>query len=610
MTAWNALFPIIASLRPAGGKRSSKRDRILSIFLRQEGHLSADDLFDLVRREDAGIGRATVYRTLQWMVGAGIARKVDFGEGRSRFEPSYRHPRHFHLICNTCHRSSEFLSSDVESLHRGDRRRAQLRRRPDRRADLRHLRGVPDRAGKTPPLDGATTELVFARDALRIAIATERSGLEFYTRAASLTKRCARPRRCSRSWPPRSASTSARSRSATGAGRRRIRSSNRGRRSCSSRARRTACSPRAPSKLREGVDDQQALLIGIKCERGSHKFFKRYGERFEDSEGKQIFLEFADEERAHLDLLIREYRALRDAPGAASGRRARSARRQGRRRTARSVAAVDRSSHPHDRVRRPLHAGGARRARGGGRRHRAERHRSRHRGRLRRGRRGLRGAPASSSSPASRSPRSSTAPTSTCSGTSSTRSRRRSQRSSPEQRQRRARSRARMIVDRLAAHGIALDADAILAAGARRPVDVGRAAVDRARAGRRRARRRHQRGVRPLAGARPPGVRPADGRAARGSLRAHPRRGRHRVAGASRRWSAATSGFRRSRRPASTRSRPTTRDHDAAATARYLALAGSAGPGRVAAAPTTTATSRTALAVPAACRCRAIASIG
>ena len=52
------------------------------------------------------------------------------------------------------------------------------------------------------------------------------------------------------------------------------------------------------------------MRIGIRCERGSHKFFKRYGERFEDSEGKQIFLEFADEEREHLELLIREYRAL------------------------------------------------------------------------------------------------------------------------------------------------------------------------------------------------------------------------------------------------------------------------------------------------------------
>ena len=50
------------------------------------------------------------------MVDAGVARKVDFGEGRFRFEHSYRHPRHFHLICKTCNRSSEFLSSDIEGL--------------------------------------------------------------------------------------------------------------------------------------------------------------------------------------------------------------------------------------------------------------------------------------------------------------------------------------------------------------------------------------------------------------------------------------------------------------------------------------------------------------
>src|SRR3990170_4028760 len=104
------------SLRPAGSKRSGKRDLIVNVFLRQEGHLTADDLYDLIRKEDQKISRATVYRTLQWMEEAGIARKVDFGEGRFRFEHAYRHPRHFHLICKTCHRSIEFLSSDVETL--------------------------------------------------------------------------------------------------------------------------------------------------------------------------------------------------------------------------------------------------------------------------------------------------------------------------------------------------------------------------------------------------------------------------------------------------------------------------------------------------------------
>src|SRR3954469_7627021 len=136
------------SLRPAGSKRSSKRDLIVNVFLRQQGHLTPDDLVDLIRREDTArstraespagasdtareatrISRATVYRTLQWMVDAGIARKVDFGEGRFRFEHSYRHPRHFHLICKGCSRSFEFLSSDIESLLERSPRRETLRR--------------------------------------------------------------------------------------------------------------------------------------------------------------------------------------------------------------------------------------------------------------------------------------------------------------------------------------------------------------------------------------------------------------------------------------------------------------------------------------------------
>ena len=38
----------LETLRQAGSKRSSKRDLIMNVFLRQEGHLSADDLVDLM----------------------------------------------------------------------------------------------------------------------------------------------------------------------------------------------------------------------------------------------------------------------------------------------------------------------------------------------------------------------------------------------------------------------------------------------------------------------------------------------------------------------------------------------------------------------------------
>src|SRR5512139_207901 len=176
------VVPDVARLHPAGGRRSTKRERILGVFLKHEGHLSADDLVALIRREDAKISRATVYRTLQWMVEAGIARKVDFGEGRFRFEHSYRHPRHFHLICKTCNRSSEFLSSDIEALIE----EVAAARSFSARQSVLQIYGTCEecRTGRPAPADGGTTELLFARDALRIAIATERSGLEFYVRAA------------------------------------------------------------------------------------------------------------------------------------------------------------------------------------------------------------------------------------------------------------------------------------------------------------------------------------------------------------------------------------------------------------------------------------------
>jgi Fur family transcriptional regulator, ferric uptake regulator len=310
------------SLRPAGSKRSSKRESILNVFLRHEGHLSADDLYDLTHREDQHISRATVYRALQWMVEAGIARKVDFGEGRFRFEHSYRHPRHFHLICQSCNRSSEFLSSDIEALIE----EIAAARNFSSRQSVLQIYGTCEecRTGRAEPADAVTTELLFARDAMRIAIATERSGFEFYLRAA----RAARDPR-GRSVLQKLAEQE-REHLATLEHR---------------YQHLLAQDPRLESRptflffkgaanglfaagaeqVARGVDDKQALMIAIKCERASHRFFKRYGERFEDSEGQQVFLQFANEERAHLELLIREYRAQDRRQ--ARGRRSRAPRR-------------------------------------------------------------------------------------------------------------------------------------------------------------------------------------------------------------------------------------------------------------------------------------------
>ncbi len=316
----------VEKLRPAGGRRSGKRDVIVQIFLRQEGHLAADELVELIRKEDARISRATIYRTLQWMVDAGIARKVDFGEGRFRFEHSYRHPRHFHLICKTCSQSFEFLSSDIEALIEEI---AEARRFAPRQSVLQ-IYGTCEncQAGRQPERVVAPTEALFARDALRIAIATERSGLEFYTRAASITKDARGRKVFTR--------LAGEEKEHLGTLEKRYHELLKTDPLLESyptflffKGAANGLFAAGTEELAKGVDDRQALLVGIKCERGSHKFFKRYGERFEESEGKQIFLEFAEEEREHLDLLIREYKSLveRQASASTSSKKTSPARR-------------------------------------------------------------------------------------------------------------------------------------------------------------------------------------------------------------------------------------------------------------------------------------------
>ncbi|HNV03115.1 MAG TPA: transcriptional repressor [Vicinamibacterales bacterium] len=287
-----------------GGRRASKRERILALFLTHEGRLSTDDLVGLIRREDPGVSRATVYRTLRWMVDAGVARRIDFPEGPSRFEHAYRHPRHFHLICKTCNRSFEFLSSEIEGVID----EVASARGFAARQSVLQIYGTCEAclAGRTPQAEPATGERVFARDALRIAIATQRSALEFYTRASRLARR-ARIRRVFQ----KLADEARDQLSLLEARYQRLLESDPDLESRPTflffKGAAHGLFAEGADEVAKGIDDRQALKIGTRCERLSHQFFKRYGGRFDDSDSKRLFLAFADGARRRLDVLLGEY---------------------------------------------------------------------------------------------------------------------------------------------------------------------------------------------------------------------------------------------------------------------------------------------------------------
>lgn len=97
-------------------KLTSQRRLILQAFLDHGGHVSSEELYDIVKAGTPGIGQATVYRTLKLLAEAGLADEVSFGDGVSRYEQKRENEHHDHIICTKCFRQVEFIDPAIEDL--------------------------------------------------------------------------------------------------------------------------------------------------------------------------------------------------------------------------------------------------------------------------------------------------------------------------------------------------------------------------------------------------------------------------------------------------------------------------------------------------------------
>lgn len=103
-------------IQKSGLRKTAQRDLILEIFLRTEDHLTSEDLYWLVQKEDSTVGHTTVYRTLKLLMEAGLAREVRFGDNKTYYEHHYDHEHHDHMICTKCGMVIEFFSQEIETL--------------------------------------------------------------------------------------------------------------------------------------------------------------------------------------------------------------------------------------------------------------------------------------------------------------------------------------------------------------------------------------------------------------------------------------------------------------------------------------------------------------
>lgn len=107
----------VTALERAGYRLTAPRLALAALIAEPEGHFTAAELVAEARARRLGVGRATVFRTLEVLEGLGAIERLDLPSGEHAYvgcEPAHHH----HVICSRCGRSSEIDDAGLRSVVR------------------------------------------------------------------------------------------------------------------------------------------------------------------------------------------------------------------------------------------------------------------------------------------------------------------------------------------------------------------------------------------------------------------------------------------------------------------------------------------------------------
>jgi Fur family ferric uptake transcriptional regulator len=105
---------ILSLLRDTGYRITQPRVAIVDAILGTPGGFTAEGLYEQLRGV-AGVGRATVFRTVDTLHRLGYLRRLHGEDGCNQY--IHTTPGHHHqLICTRCHRVIEFDGCTVDAL--------------------------------------------------------------------------------------------------------------------------------------------------------------------------------------------------------------------------------------------------------------------------------------------------------------------------------------------------------------------------------------------------------------------------------------------------------------------------------------------------------------
>lgn len=97
-------------------RTTSARIAMLSYLSQSAGPRGADEIFEHLSSEHERVDRATIYRMLEIFYQKGLIKRLEFGEGKYRFEIAGED--HHHLICESCGSVQDISDCNIPSLEK------------------------------------------------------------------------------------------------------------------------------------------------------------------------------------------------------------------------------------------------------------------------------------------------------------------------------------------------------------------------------------------------------------------------------------------------------------------------------------------------------------
>ena len=108
--------PLRDALQQAGHRLTEPRTQLVELIAHRAGHFTAAELLAGAHNHRLGLGRATIFRTLDLLTDLGALERIDLPSGEHAYVVCEPADHHHHVVCSRCGRSTDVEDAGLRTV--------------------------------------------------------------------------------------------------------------------------------------------------------------------------------------------------------------------------------------------------------------------------------------------------------------------------------------------------------------------------------------------------------------------------------------------------------------------------------------------------------------